>query len=109
MTFSGFPGTLLYVSSSQINVTVPYEVAGMPSTLVVVNYNGGSSSGVTQPVGAASLGLFTADSTGSGQASVLNQNYTVNSPTNPASQASHISWSTRPAEDRPLRLASTAK
>lgn len=91
VTFSGVPGTLLYVSSSQINVTVPYEIAGMGSTNIVVTYNNVSSAAFTQQVASAALGLFTNDSTGSGQASVLNQNYTYNTATTPAAQGSYIS------------------
>ncbi|HVO96770.1 MAG TPA: BACON domain-containing carbohydrate-binding protein [Bryobacteraceae bacterium] len=91
VTFSGIPGTLLYVSSSQINVTVPYEVAGTASTNIVVTYNGVSSAVFTQQVASAALGLFTNNSTGTGQASILNQNYTYNTATTPAAQGSYIS------------------
>ncbi len=91
VTFNGVPGTLLYVSASQINVTVPYEVAGTASTNIVVTYNGVSSAAFTQQVASAALGLFTNNSTGSGQASVLNQNYTYNTATAPAAQGSYIS------------------
>ncbi len=91
VTFDGFSGTLLYVSSTQINVTVPYEIAGRTSTAVVVTYQGVPSAAITQPVGLAALGLFTNNSTGSGQASVLNQNYSYNTPATPALQGSYIS------------------
>lgn len=91
VTFSGTPGTLLYVSSSQINVTVPYEVAGTASTNIVVTYNGASSAIFTQQVASAALGLFTNNATGSGQASILNQDYSYNLTTNPAAQGSYIS------------------
>ncbi len=91
VTFDGFSGTLLYVSSTQINVTVPYEIAGRTSTNIVVTYQSVPSAGIVQPVGAASLGLFTNNATGSGQASVLNQNYSYNTPTTPALQGSYIS------------------
>ena len=91
VNFSGFNGTLLYVSSGQINVTVPYEVAGMATTTIVVTYNGVSSAGITQNVASSALGLFTANSTGTGQASILNQNYSINGSTLPAAQGSYIS------------------
>jgi uncharacterized protein (TIGR03437 family) len=90
VTFDGFSGTLLYVSSTQINVTVPYEITGHSSTSVVVTYQGVPSAAITQPVGAAALGLFTNNATGSGQASVLNQNYSYNTPATPAFQGSYI-------------------
>jgi uncharacterized protein (TIGR03437 family) len=91
VTFDGFPGTLLYVSSTQINVTVPYEIAGRSSTTVIVTYQGTPSSGIVQPAGTASLGLFTNNATGSGQAAVINQNYTFNTSSAPAPQGSYIS------------------
>ncbi len=90
VTFDGFSGTLLYVSSTQINVTVPYEIAGHTSTSIVVTYQGVPSSPIVQPVGAAALGLFTNNATGSGQASVLNQNYSYNTAASPALQGSYI-------------------
>jgi uncharacterized protein (TIGR03437 family) len=90
VTFNGFSGTLLYVSSTQINVIVPYEVAGLGTTNIVVMYQGASSAAIVQPVGIASLGLFTNNATGSGQASVLNQNYSYNTPSTPAAQGSYI-------------------
>jgi uncharacterized protein (TIGR03437 family) len=91
VTFGGYSGTLLYVSSTQINVTVPYEVAGSASTPIVVIYNGIPSNPISQLVATASLGLFTNNSTGQGQASVVNQNYTYNTATSPAPQGSYIS------------------
>lgn len=91
VTFSGYSGTLLYVSSTQINVTVPYEIAGRSTTNIIVTYQGIPSAPISQPVGPASLGLFTNNATGSGQAAILNQNYTYNTSAAPAAQGSYIS------------------
>jgi uncharacterized protein (TIGR03437 family) len=91
VTFNGYSGTLLYVSSTQINVTVPYEIAGTASATIVVTYQGAQSSPITQPVAAASLGIFTDNSTGMGQAAVINQNYTYNTAATPAPEGSYIS------------------
>jgi uncharacterized protein (TIGR03437 family) len=91
VTFNGFSGTLLYVSSTQINVIVPYEIAGSATTVIVVTYQGALSAPITQPVAAASLGLFTDNSTGIGQAAVVNQNFTYNTAATPAPQGSYIS------------------
>ena len=41
--FNNIPGTPIYVSATQINVTVPWEINGQPSANVVVTYNGNSS------------------------------------------------------------------
>jgi uncharacterized protein (TIGR03437 family) len=91
VTFSGFSGTLLYVSSTQINVIVPYEIAGSSSATIVVAYQSVQSTPITQPVAAASLGLFTDNASGTGQAAVLNQNFTYNTVATPATQGSYIS------------------
>jgi len=91
VTFSGYSGTLLYVSSTQINVIVPYEIAGSVSTGIIVTYQSAQSAPIVQPVAAAALGLFTDNSTGSGQAAVINQNFTYNTAATPAPQGSYIS------------------
>ncbi|MDQ2945859.1 MAG: hypothetical protein M3Y27_07955, partial [Acidobacteriota bacterium] len=39
VTFNGTPAALLYVSTSQINAQVPYEVAGQKTVNVVVTHN----------------------------------------------------------------------
>ncbi len=91
VTFNGYSGTLLYVSSTQVNVIVPYEVASSNSVSIVVIYQGAASAAIVQPVGATSIGIFTNNSTGSGQASILNQNYSYNTPATPAAQGDYIS------------------
>jgi uncharacterized protein (TIGR03437 family) len=88
--FDGIPGTPIYVSSTQINVIVPYGIAGKTQTTIVVSYGGASSTGITQPVGPTSLGIFTNNATGSGQAAALNSNYTYNTATTPALQGSYV-------------------
>jgi uncharacterized protein (TIGR03437 family) len=78
--FNGTAGTPLYVSATQINVTVPYEVAFQSSTNVTVIYNGVQSAPIPQQVTSVAPGIFTINATGSGQASVGNQNYSTNGP-----------------------------
>lgn len=91
VTFNGTYGTLLYVSSTQINVIVPYEVANSATASIIVFYQGVQSTAITEPVTVASLGIFTNNATGSGQAAVVNQNFTYNTATTPAAQGSYIS------------------
>ncbi len=91
VTFNGISGTLLYVSSTQINVTVPYGIAGSATVAIIVIYQGVQSTPISQPVAATSPGLFTDNSSGSGQAAVVNQNFTYNTPATPAPQGSVIS------------------
>jgi uncharacterized protein (TIGR03437 family) len=85
----GLAAPLLYVSSSQINAIVPYNVAGNDGTLVTVqNSTGFSSWGV--PVAPSVPGMFTLDASGVGRDAVLNQDNTVNDVTRPAARGSII-------------------
>jgi uncharacterized protein (TIGR03437 family) len=79
--FDTIPGTPIYVSSSQINVIVPYEIAGRASTNVSVIYSSQQSAAINQNVANQAPGIFTDSSTGVGQASVTNQNGSLNGPT----------------------------
>lgn len=76
--FDNNPGTPIYVSSTQINVMVPYEINGRLSTNMVVVYNNQDSQTFPLAVAPAAPGLFTNNFTGSGQIAALNQNGTVN-------------------------------
>ena len=75
--FNGKAGTPIYVSSTQINVIVPYEVAGQATTSMVVQYLGGSSAAFNLSVAVRSPGIYTLNSAGL-QAAALNQNGSVN-------------------------------
>jgi uncharacterized protein (TIGR03437 family) len=76
--FNNVPGTPLYVSDKQINVTVPYEVRGQLSTNMVVQYQGVSSAAFTLAVGDSAPGIYTLNSQGFGQAAAINQTGTFN-------------------------------
>jgi uncharacterized protein (TIGR03437 family) len=78
--FDTIPGTPTYVSASQINVIVPYEIAGRSTTTVTVLYQSQQSAGISQLVAGQAPGIYTFSATGAGQASVLNQNGTLNGP-----------------------------
>jgi len=88
--FDGVPAPIIYASAGQTSVIVPYEVAGKTSTEMVVTYQGRSSSAATVPVVTSAPGLFSADSTGKGNGAILNQDGSVNSPSNPAATGSII-------------------
>jgi uncharacterized protein (TIGR03437 family) len=81
--FDGNPAAVIYAASGQVNAVVPYELAN-PTTQVQVEYHGVPSSSFPVTVVAATPGVFTADSSGSGQACALNQDGSVNSNANPA-------------------------
>ncbi len=53
-----YPGRLHFVSDTQINVQIPWELAGVPSAQVKVSIGDYSSSLVNVPIAAASPSLF---------------------------------------------------
>jgi len=87
--FDGVAAPLLFTSSTQINAVVPFGVAGA-TTQVQVMYQGNAVASTTVPVQPASPALFALDGSGGGQGAVLNQDYSVNSNTNPAARGSFI-------------------
>jgi uncharacterized protein (TIGR03437 family) len=78
--FDGIAGTPTFASATQINVIVPYEIAGRISTNVIVSFNGVPSLPISQQVAAVAPGIFTMNATGQGQAWIGNQNYSTNGP-----------------------------
>ncbi len=70
--FDGTPGTPTYVSSNQINVIVPYEVAGRIATNVVVTYQMQSSAPIPQTVVSVAPSIYTLTADGKGQAAAYN-------------------------------------
>jgi uncharacterized protein (TIGR03437 family) len=78
--FGGIAGTPIYVSATQVNVIVPYEIAGQAQTNITLVYQNQTSAGILETVAAQAPGMFTFNSTGSGQAAALNQNGTYNGP-----------------------------
>jgi uncharacterized protein (TIGR03437 family) len=88
--FDGVPAPLLYVSQTQVNTVVPYEVAGKTSVEIAVEINGMRFT-TGAPVAASAPAVFTADATGHGQASAYNSDTSTNSAANPAARGSAIS------------------
>jgi uncharacterized protein (TIGR03437 family) len=86
VTVNGQLAPVLYVTPTQVNFQVPWEVALGPATITVA-VNGGASNAVTVNVLGAAPGLF---SSSSGQAIVQNSDYTLNDPGNPAKVGSTI-------------------
>ena len=70
--FDTIPGTPTFVSPTQINVIVPWEIAGRVSTNMVVSYSGALSTALPLQVASVMPGIFTQNATGAGQAAALN-------------------------------------
>ncbi len=79
--FDGIAGPMFFASEGQINVQAPFEIAGRPSTRVVVSQAGRPSPGVIVPVTRAAPGLFVIEGT---RGAILNQDFSLNTPANPA-------------------------
>lgn len=89
--FNGVPAPLLYVSEQKSSAIVPHDVADRTSVDVQVEYQGIRSDAVTIPVLANRPGIFTTDSSGKGQAAIVNEDGSLNSPSNPAPPGSIVS------------------
>ena len=87
--FDGVAGPLVYVLDGQLSAVVPYTVAG-GSVAVQVEYFGALSDPVSVAVTAASPALFTQNSQGWGPAAALNQDYRLNTASNPADRGSIV-------------------
>jgi len=84
---NGAPAPLFFTSTGQINFQVPVEATGTSAT-VAVSSRGAVGNSVTLAIAPAAPGIFTADSSGRGQAALLNQDSSPNSATNPAAAGS---------------------
>ena len=89
--FDGMPAPLLYVSANQINAVVPYGVKA-PVTEMTVKGAAGTDVPREMPVADAVPAIFTYNSSGIGEAAVLNQDGTYNSIANPAVCGSVITF-----------------
>src|SRR5208283_2597209 len=93
--FDGVPAPLVFVSATQCAAVVPYFGAHNSTTHVQVEYQGVRSAPVAVPISPTAPGLFTANASGAGQGSILNQDNTINSVANPASRGSVVVlWAT---------------
>ena len=89
--FDGIPSPLIYASASQVSAIVPYALAGRTTTKVLVEYLGRASDPLALAVEDSVPGIFSVDSSGKGQGAILNEDFGVNSPTNPAIGGSIVS------------------
>jgi len=88
--FDGVPAPILYAYAAQVGVVVPYSVAGKKKVTVRLIYKGDETFPIEFNVADARPGIFTMDSSGQGQAAMLNQNGTLNGPANPAAKGSVV-------------------
>jgi uncharacterized protein (TIGR03437 family) len=80
VSVNGFPAPLLYADSQQINVVVPFEVAGSSTISVQVDSNGQTSNSALLPEQASDPAIWQQK----GYAFAVNQDGTLNSAEHPA-------------------------
>ncbi len=78
---------LLYVSPTQINFQMPFEVAGLAAVRVTVSVDGSESPQEGVVLATSGPGLFVLMD---GRAAVLNQDYSMNTPAQPAARGSIV-------------------
>ena len=84
LLFDGVAAPLLYAKVGQVNVVVPFEVAGKATTQMQYRYQDVLSNVIPLNVVATVPGVFTLDTSGTGPAAILDLNYHVISQSNPA-------------------------
>lgn len=84
VVFNGVAAPLLYASEFVVSAVVPFQMSGAASVSVAVTAGGANSAAQTFSAAPTAPGIFTDDSSGNGQAAVLNADYSVNSDDNPA-------------------------
>jgi endo-1,4-beta-xylanase len=85
--FGNVPAPILYAGANQINAVVPFELTPGQNVNVTITNNGSSSPPVAIPVTQAVPGIFLIGAT---QAAVLNQDLSINGPSNPAAPGSVV-------------------
>jgi trimeric autotransporter adhesin len=89
VTFNGVAAQMLYASSGQVSAIVPASLSGT-SVQVIATYRSLASNTVNASLAAAAPGVFTANSSGSGQAAATNQDGSPNAPGNAAAAGSTL-------------------
>ncbi|MFN0169556.1 MAG: alpha/beta hydrolase domain-containing protein [Bryobacteraceae bacterium] len=88
--FDGVPAPVLFARTDQVNVAVPYAVAGKATTRMQTAWCGVKSMAQILTVADSAPGIFTADSSGSGQGAILNEDLGANSASTPAARGSRV-------------------
>jgi uncharacterized protein (TIGR03437 family) len=88
VTFDGVPAPLLYAGRNQINCVVPFVLPNRDhATVRIDTQDYGAAVGVVS-IAPTAPGLFSLSGTGQGQAAALNEDGSINGPTNPAARGS---------------------
>ena len=84
LQFGGVAAPLFYASSGQVNVQVPWELAGQTQASLVGSVNGQTSAARTVNLAPFAPAIFTMDASGGGQGAILDAGYRLVGSSNPA-------------------------
>ncbi|MBK5294331.1 MAG: hypothetical protein JJE04_21945, partial [Acidobacteriia bacterium] len=88
--FDDMESPMVFSSAGQISAIVPYALAAKQSTRVQVEALGKRSGFISMPIAPAAPAIFTLNASGAGPGAILNQDFSVNSPADPAAPGSVI-------------------
>ncbi|MGD0500625.1 MAG: ice-binding family protein [Bryobacteraceae bacterium] len=92
ITIGGQSAPLYLASPNQVNLQIPWELAGQTQTSIVATVNGVASNTLTVPLALFAPGIFTIDWSGAGQGAVLiAPTAEVAAPGTPAPRGGYIS------------------
>jgi uncharacterized protein (TIGR03437 family) len=89
--FDGVPAPVIYASATQSSAMVPFSLSGRAITNIVVEYRGVQSNPIAYTVTVAAPGIYSQNQTGTGPGAILNQDYSLNLPGQPAPKGSVVS------------------
>ena len=89
-TVNGVTAFVSYAAGNQINAVVPIGIGPSTPAEIAVRGQNGQLAQVTVPTATASPALFTQNGTGIGPGAILNEDYSVNSISNPAPAGSVV-------------------
>ncbi|MBI3665354.1 MAG: SBBP repeat-containing protein, partial [Acidobacteria bacterium] len=84
---------LIYVWTNQVSAVVPYAPSfggREPYPLLQIEYQGKRSNAVVLEIADSAPAIFSVNLTGKGQGAILNQDFSPNSPSNPAARGSVV-------------------
>lgn len=90
--FEGMPAPVLYASDGRVNAVMPFSMYGYYHVLMQVEYNGVLSNATPVYMAPSAPVVFTSSDSGQPVAIVVNQDGSINSPSNPAPFGSIITF-----------------
>ena len=90
MNAGGFSAPLFFAAGGQVNLQVPWELAGQSQTTIAATAWGQTSPAQTVNLGPFSPGIFSMNAQGSGQGAVQDTSYRLVDSSNPAEAGSTV-------------------